>query len=331
MGHLFSRRGSFATGVEQVTQYASEWHEPVMVAEVLEYLQVGPGKTYIDGTLGGGGHSHAILDASAPDGRVIAIDRDPGAIEFARERLAQFGERIEFRKGNYAEARRLGGDDVPVDGFLVDAGVSSQQFDDPERGFSFRKPGPLDMRMGDDAPTLAEYLDTVEQDELTRVLRKWGEVRKAHRVARDILKGWNAGEVETTTDLADLVERSVPRGAGSGRRTKIHPATLVFQALRIAINRELEALETAVESIPDVVKSGGRAVFISFHSLEDRIVKQGFRELSTDDTPPGVPIRESEKTTRAKLVTSKPITASEEEIEHNPRARSAKLRVIEVL
>ncbi len=314
-----------------MTEYASEWHEPVMVAEVLEHLQVTAGGRYIDGTLGGGGHTQAILDASSPDGRVLSIDRDPRAIEFAKQRLASYGDRVELVQGNYADVVRLGAGVTPVDGFLVDAGVSSRQLDDPDRGFSFREPGPLDMRMGEDAPTLAEYLDSVDQAELTRVLRKWGEIRKAHRVSRAILEAWRSGTIETTTDLADLVDRSVPRGAGSGRRTRIHPATLVFQALRIAVNRELEALETAVKAIPEVVRSGGRAVFISFHSLEDRIVKQGFRDLSTDDTPPGVPIREEEKSTVAKVITSKPVTATDEEIDRNPRARSAKLRAIEVL
>lgn len=314
-----------------MTEYASEWHEPVLVDEVLEYLDVQPGRRYVDGTLGGGGHTQAILDASAPDGRVLSIDRDPTAIEFARERLASYGERVAFVLGNYADVVRHTKGYAPVDGFLVDAGVSSEQLDDASRGFSFRRAGPLDMRMGPDAQTLEEYLDVVDERELARVLKEFGEIRSARRISSAILEAWGEGRLERTTDLARTVEESVGIGAGTGRRTTIHPATLVFQALRIAINGELDGLQRAVDAIPEVVRSGGRAVFISFHSLEDRIVKRGFRDLATDDLPPGVPVRADQTTTIAKVLTGRPITASEEELEGNPRARSAKLRAIEVL
>lgn len=314
-----------------MSAYASEWHEPVMVSEVLEHLAVRPGGRYIDGTLGGGGHTHAILDASAPDGTVLAIDRDAAAIEFARARLAEYGDRLQLVQGNYGDASRLAADHGAVDGLLVDAGVSSRQLDDAARGFSFRAPGPLDMRLGDDVPTLAEYLDAVDEAELADVLRKWGEVKRARSVARRILSAWSAGNIATTTDLADVVEAAVGRGAGSGRSSGMHPATLVFQALRIAVNREIEALEQIVGDIPRVVRSGGRAVFISFHSLEDRVVKLGFRDLATDDLPSGVPVTAAQTTVRARVLTSKPLSPTPEEVQRNPRARSARLRALEVL
>ena len=311
--------------------YASEWHEPVMVEEVLDYLAVAPGGRYVDGTLGGGGHTHAILDASAPDGQVLSIDRDPRAIEFARRRLAAYGDRVQFVRGNYGDVASLAADFAPVDGLLVDAGVSSRQLDDAARGFTFRDAGPLDMRMSAEGQTLAEYLDAIDEGELARVLREWGEVKRPGSVAKAILRAWREGRVSNTAELATVIERAVGRSAGAARKTNIHPATLVFQALRIAVNRELDALEQVVNDIPKVVKSGGRAVFISFHSLEDRIVKRGFRELSTDTLPAGLPVTAAQTTVRAKTLTSKPISPTPEEVERNPRSRSARLRALEVL
>ncbi len=312
--------------------YASEWHEPVLVEEVLDHLGVTAGGRYIDGTLGGGGHTQAILDASGPDGTVVAFDRDATAIEFAKARLASYGARVTFVHGNYGDVETLAADHLPVDGFLVDAGVSSRQLDDASRGFSFRNDGPLDMRLGADTPTLAEYLDQVDEQDLANALYKWGEIKSSRRVAAAILQARRSGEVDSTTDLTRVVEETIGRGAGSGRNTrKIHPATLVFQALRIAVNRELEHLERALESIPRVVRSGGRAVFISFHSLEDRAVKLGFRDLSTDSLPPGLPIPADATHVEGKILTGRPVTPSDEEIQRNPRSRSAKLRALEVL
>lgn len=311
-----------------VSQYASAWHDPVLVDEVLAFLAVKPGGRYIDGTLGGGGHAHAILDASSPDGELLAIDRDATAIAFAQERLAPFGDRVRFAHGNYGAVLEHARDFAPVDGFLVDAGVSSRQLDDPSRGFTFRDAGPLDMRMGEDAPTLAEYLAAVDDRELARVFRTYGEMKDAGRIAARVLEAFHAGKIESTRDLADLLERE---GGGPARRSTIHPATLAFQALRIAINRELETLERAVRAIPDVVGSGGRAVFITFHSLEDRIVKREFRALTSTDIPAGVPIVADAMRAAARLLTTKPVVASEEEVRRNPRARSAKLRALEVL
>lgn len=307
--------------------YATEYHAPVLVREVLEYLRVRSGGLYVDGTLGGGGHSHAILDASAPDGHVIAFDRDPDACAVAQARLRAFGERLKVINANYEDVRDYVSD---ADGWLVDAGVSSHQLDDASRGFSFREAGPLDMRMGD-GPTLADYLATVEAGELARVLRQYGEVRHAGHLARAILSDFAAGKVKNTHQLGSMVERVVGRGAGSGRQTKIHPATLVFQALRIAVNDELTALENAVARIPDVVQPGGTAVFISFHSLEDRIVKNGFRALTGqyEDVPRGLPVEAP--VPRVEILTRKPVTARDDELEINPRSRSAKLRAVRVL
>ncbi len=264
----------------------------------------------------------------------MAIDRDPQAIAEVGERLEGAGKRLKLVQGNYGDVLDIcrSQDYSPVDGFLVDAGVSSHQLDEAERGFSFSKEGPLDMRMGPDAPTVEEYLGAVDVDELTRALRTYGEVRSAHRVARAILGAFDAGELETTVDLAKVIESAVGHGAGSGRGTTIHPATLVFQGLRIAINRELDTLERAVQAVPDLVRSGGRAVFISFHSLEDRIVKHGFRDLATDCVcPPDLPVCGCDAVARVKVLTSRPVYAADDEVERNPRARSARLRAVEVL
>lgn len=307
--------------------YATSYHAPVLVQEVLEYLGVRPGGLYVDGTLGGGGHSHAILDACSPDGRVVAFDRDPTAIATATKRLEGFGARFQAIHANYAQAATFVSG---ADGWLVDAGVSSHQLDDATRGFSFRDAGPLDMRMGD-GPTLAEYLAEVDEEELTRVLREYGEVRSAGRLARAILHDVSTGKISDTRGLAAMIERVVGHGAGSGRHTRIHPATLVFQGLRIAVNDELTGLDAAVRAIPDVVKAGGTAVFISFHSLEDRIVKNGFRFLAgaMDDAPRGLPVERPKP--RVEILTRKPVVATDEEVGINPRARSAKLRAVRVL
>jgi 16S rRNA (cytosine1402-N4)-methyltransferase len=314
--------------------YGTDYHVPVMVPEVLEHLDVVPSGRYVDGTAGGGGHTTAILEASGPDGRVLAIDRDPEAIETVRERLSKAGERLILVQGNYGDVAQICDehDFSAVDGLLVDAGVSSHQFDEAERGFSFSRSGPLDMRMGPDALTVADYLASVSFAELRRVLSTYGEIRSAHRVAEAILEAFEAGEMETTVDLADVVEETLGWGAGSGRSTTINPSTLVFQGLRIAVNRELETLETAVNTVADVVASGGRAVFISFHSLEDRIVKHGFRELANDCTcPKDLPVCGCDAVSKVKVLTSKPIYPSDEELENNPRARSARLRAVEIL
>ncbi len=308
--------------------HATPYHAPVLVEEVLHWLDVGEGKRFVDGTAGGGGHTEAILESSAPDGQVLALDRDPRAVEETKNRLGDAGGRLSVVAANYGETYQVLKELnwPPVDGWLIDAGVSSHQFDEPQRGFSFRAAGPLDMRMGPEVQTVAEFLDETDIDNLARVLREYGEVRRSWPLARAIVEARRAGELETTTDLAELVESRRPRHRGRGS-SSIHPATLVFQALRIAVNRELEFLEAAVDAIPDVVAPGGRAVFISFHSLEDRIVKHGFRRLADPCVcPPDLPRCGCGEVPVGEVLTKKPVQASDKERQENPRARSAKLR-----
>ena len=310
--------------------YDSTYHAPIMVDEVLEWLDVVPGGVYLDGTLGGGGHSEALLDACGPDGVVVGLDRDPEAIAEASARLARFGDRFTPVRANYSEAERVLEDlgIARVDGWLIDAGVSSHQLDDVTRGFSFRDGGPLDMRMGPDGPTLGEWLDDAEERDVSHALRVYGEVKGANRIARAILAARRAGKLDTTAALRDVVEGAAPRD----RARKIHPATLAFQGLRIALNDEITHLESAVESVPRVVRAGGRAVFMSFHSLEDRVVKRGFRAHTVDVAhPPGMPVRAEQQVIPARVLTRKPIAPSADEIARNPRSRSARIRALEVL
>jgi 16S rRNA (cytosine1402-N4)-methyltransferase len=301
-----------------------------MVEEVLEHLVVEADGVYVDGTAGGGGHVAALLEALQPAGRVVAIDRDPEAIEACRERFDDVDdERLTLRRGNFDQAVEICDqlDLLPVDGFLVDAGVSSRQFDDPDRGFSFREPGPLDMRMGPNAQRLDAWLASVEHGELAQVLREYGDVPRAGAMAGAILDAFDAGDLETTTDLRDVVDAT-----GTGARRQVSEASLVFQALRIALNDELRHLREAVRRVPELVRSGGRAVFISFHSLEDRIVKHEFRALAEDCVcPPGLPVCGCDARQEVEILTGSPIEPTEEEVAQNPRARSAKLRAVEVV
>ena len=312
-------------------RYATAYHAPVLVEEVLHWLDVKSGKRFIDGTAGGGGHTEAILEASAPDGQVLALDRDPEAVREVRERLKDYGDRLIVVEANYGDAIEVL-DQVgwpAVDGWLIDAGVSSHQLDEAQRGFSFQYEGPLDMRMGPEAPTVAEYLDDIDVDELAKVLKKYGEVRRSWPMARKIVDARRDGQLETTQDLAQLVLSAT--SAKRRRESTIHPATLVFQALRIAVNRELEHLERAVEAVPDVVANDGRAVFISFHSLEDRIIKHGFRRLADPCTcPPDLPRCGCGRVPFGEELTRKPVMADEAEVSANPRSRSAKLRAFRV-
>lgn len=307
--------------------HASEYHVPIMVGQVIDALDPESsdeqGRRFVDGTLGGGGHSEAIL-SSISGARLLSIDRDKDAIEFASNRLAPFSNRLQIVLGNYENMVEIVNQHSfsPVDGILVDAGVSSHQLDDADRGFSFRNPGPLDMRMGDDATSLESFLENTDLETLKRVLKE-GEVDRAFFTARAILDAFGRGEIKTTTDLAEAV-LSVNR-----RPKKIHPATLVFQALRIEINDELGGLRRFVESAPDLLKVGGRIAVMSFHSLEDRIVKRTFAKLAKDNTPKGVPIRAEDLNVWGKRISRKPIMANDEEVEKNPRSRSAKLRVLQ--
>jgi 16S rRNA (cytosine1402-N4)-methyltransferase len=295
-------------------------HVPVLLDEVLGLLDPKPGGRYCDATVGRGGHARAILERSGPDGHLVGIDRDPDAVAGAQEELASFGARVSIVKARFSQARevldRLGM--VPVDGFLVDLGVSSPQLDDPARGFSFRADGPLDMRMDPtEGESAAELLRRVDEEELTRIIREYGEERYAARVARAIVDARRTELVETTGKLATLVARALPRH----ERHK-NPATRTFQALRIAVNGELDDLDRFLAVAADCLRPGGRLCVIAFHSLEDRIVKRRFRALAGKDGAGPAVVR---------LLTKHVVVAAEPERLANPRSRSAKLRAAERL
>ncbi len=312
------RAGDLTSSTEPPTT-----HIPVLVHAVLSWLRVRPGGVYVDGTVGGGGHGEAILEASSPDGRLLGLDRDPEALEVARARLARFGDRAVLRHGSFADLTSLAADFAPVDGVLLDLGLSSLQLADPERGFSFTLEGPLDMRFDptEETPTAADLVNTLSVGELAEVLYRYGEERQARRIAEAIVA---ARPLHTTRELAQVVERVV------GRRERIHPATRVFQALRIAVNRELEALEAVLPQALEVLKPGGRLVVISFHSLEDRIVKRFLQRESRDCVcPPEVPVCVCGHRAQVRVLTPRPVRPDEAEVAANPRARSARLRAAE--
>lgn len=317
--------------------HASSYHVPIMVQEVLDVLEVAPGKCFVDGTLGGGGHSEALLTHSSPGGHVIGLDRDEDAITAARERLASFGDRFQAVQTNYSQMREVldSLEITHVDGVLIDAGVSSHQLDTASRGFSFRHAGPLDMRMGrggesDSSPTLAEFLATQDDESLARIIKEYGELKGSFRVAKAILEALHDGKLENTTQLAEVVVKAL--NPALMRKLNVHPATLVFQALRIALNEELLHLERALHAAVDCVKPGGVIAIMCFHSLEDRIIKQGFRALANPCTcPSSLPTCACGQKPRVEILTRKPLKASGQECERNPRARSAVLRAARVL
>jgi 16S rRNA (cytosine1402-N4)-methyltransferase len=304
----------------------SEYHRPVLVAEVVEALAPAPGKTIVDGTLGGGGHAAALLAAGA---RVIGLDQDREAIAEATARLAGAGRDFRAVRSNFSRVDAVL-DDLrigEIDGALLDLGVSSHQLDEPARGFSVIADGPLDMRMDDRQPrTAADLVNTCGGEELERLFREFGEEPAARRIAARIVRERIARPFSTTLQLAAAVESVVPR------RGRTHPATRVFQALRIAVNGELAALEAALERFTARLAPGGRFAIITFHSLEDRPVKQFFRSHSTEwlDRPEWPEPRRNPECV-FKLITRKAIVAGAAELQVNPRARSAKLRVVEKL
>jgi 16S rRNA (cytosine1402-N4)-methyltransferase len=303
-------------------------HESVLADEVVELLRPAPGRLLLDGTLGGGGHSLLLLERGA---HVIGIDKDPRALAAAKARLARFGEAFRAVRADFRDAKNvldaLGL--AAVDGALVDLGVSSPQLDAPERGFSFSRAGPLDMRMGDEGEPLRDLLRRIDERELARILREYGEEPFARPIARTVKRAVDAGESLDTARLAELVAGAIPRKAWP---RKIHPATRTFQALRIAVNDELGALAAWLEALPAVLAPGGRAAAISFHSLEDRMVKEKFRALTQSCTcPPDLPVCACGAKASFAAVTRKPVVAGEAEVARNPRARSAKLRVVEKL
>ncbi|HEY5901128.1 MAG TPA: 16S rRNA (cytosine(1402)-N(4))-methyltransferase RsmH [Anaerolineales bacterium] len=302
-------------------------HQPVLYKEIIHALRPHSGGRYVDGTLGAGGHARGILEACAPDGRLLGLDVDPQALALARETLAPFGERARIVQASYetlaVQLDGLGWE--AVDGVLLDLGASSMQFDRPERGFSFLQDGPLDMRFGPQASHSAdELVNRLAQDELADLIYRYGEERDSRRIARAIVK---ARPLHTTRELAEVI-----RSAAPARGQRIHPATRTFQALRIAVNEELAALENVLPQAAAALSPGGRLAVISFHSLEDRMVKEYFRSQSKDlVNPPYERMYEVERRAVLREVFRKPVVPSQEEIDSNPRARSAKLRIAEKL
>lgn len=308
-------------------------HESVLPGEVLEYLSPQKDKVYVDGTLGGAGHACAIVAAGA---RLIGIDRDPSALAAARERLAAIPgvapDQVLTIHGEFGEIRDILAElaIARVDGLLLDLGVSSPQLDQPERGFSFTKDGPLDMRMDPTrGPTALDLIRELEQEELAGVISELGEERHAKRIARLIKDALREDRIATTLDLARVVALGIP--VVEQRKSKIHPATRTFQGLRIAVNKELDQLERFLAAFPDLLAPGGRCVIISFHSLEDRLVKNCFRDLAwTTSLPPKLAADAGERIEPVVTVlTRKAVFASDAEVERNPRARSARLRACE--
>lgn len=301
-----------------------------MAAEVIRYLAPRCGSVYLDGTLGGGGHSRLILDASSPDGIVIGIDRDPAAIAAAKAQLAGYGERFIAVKDSFdnldAVAQKLGF--AALDGLLLDLGVSSHQLDSAARGFSFRLEGPLDMRMDPEAETdAAWFVNNASAKELEQIIREFGEERFAGKIARQMVSDRLTKPFETTLELAELVYRAIPRRFHEER---IHPATRTFQALRMVVNDELEQVRKGVLAGLNMLASGGRMVVITFHSLEDRMVKKLFKDAASGcNCPPRFPVCVCNKTPLGRLLVSRPVVAGADELAANPRARSAKLRVFE--
>lgn len=299
-------------------QRSSFRHVPVLLAEVIGGLAPRNGGRYLDGTLGGGGHALAILAASAPDGRLLGIDADPAALAAAGSRLAIYGERATLAHGNFRELGRLARAHgfAPVDGLLLDLGVSSHQLDTPERGFSFTQDAPLDMRLDPTSgATAADLVNDTPESDLADLIYRYGEERGSRRIARVIAEARRKQPITSTGELAELTARAL-----GGRHGKIHPATRTFQALRIAVNQELASLEAVLPQAVELLAPGGRIAVISFHSLEDRIVKLFFRSESGYGGVGDV---------RLTIITKKPIEASEHEARTNPRSRSAKLRIAE--
>lgn len=307
-------------------------HLSVMPDEVIRFLAPHSGGIYLDGTLGGGGHSGLILEQCTPGGTLIGIDRDREALAAAGERLAAYRDNIRLIHGNFAELD-LHLDSIGIallDGFILDLGVSSHQLDSGERGFSFQQDAPLDMRMDTGSgETAADLINDLPEPELERIIREYGEERWAKRVAAFIVRARAEKAIESTLQLVDIVKGAIPKAKWEER---LHPATRTFQALRIAVNRELESIEKGLRAALDHLKPGGRGVVISFHSLEDRIVKHIFREYATGCTcPRHLPVCVCGKQPRVRVLTGRPVMATAEETEQNPRARSAKLRAAEKL
>ena len=297
-------------------------HIPVMLEACMRLMDPQPGGKYADGTLGAGGHSEAILKASSPDGQLISFDLDPAAIAIARERLEPYGDRVRIIQDSYVNLGRYA-EENSLDGFIVDLGVSSMQLDRQDRGFSFLQDGPLDMRFSPEQPlTAADLVNQLPEEELARILWLYGEERKSRQIAAMICAERERNKIVTTAQLRDVI-----LSAAGNSREKIHPATRSFQAIRIAVNGELDAVEAVLPAAVKALKPGGRLLVISFHSLEDRIVKNYFKTESKDCLcPPEQPVCTCGHKAVLRELTRHTVTADDEEIKLNPRARSAKLR-----
>lgn len=301
-------------------------HKPVLFEETIASLNIRPDGVYIDGTAGGGGHSSAILERLGPNGKLLSIDQDPDAIAVLSKRLADYPGSV-IRQGNFSNMALLAGECGihKVDGVLLDIGVSSYQLDAPERGFSYHHDAPLDMRMSQQGTSAKDLVNSLSWQELAGIISRYGEDKNAARIARGIVSARQIKPVETTLQLAEIVKESVPAAV---RREAGHPARKTFQALRIAVNGELDRLSEGLDAAFSLLKPGGRLAVITFHSLEDRIVKQRMKEWCTGCIcPPDFPVCVCGKKPKAKLLYKKGLAPSEQELEQNPRSRSARLRV----
>lgn len=322
---LASEQEGRTSGAGSQENELEHYHDTVLLEEAVHFMTPSEGKVLVDGTLGGGGHTELLLKNGAT---VYGVDRDPEAREYAGRRLLAYGKRFHPVEGNFADVATL----LPnhgvekVDGILVDIGVSSRQFDAAERGFSFSKDGPLDMRMGPSCETTAaEIINTWSEQELARIFWQYGEEKASRKIAKMLCEQRQNKRFERTTELADAIEKLIPR-----RGKKIHPATKVFQALRIEVNDELGALKKLLETAKDILNPGGRLVVISFHSLEDRMVKRFFREASKKEIDrPEWPAPRPNPDYIYNELTRKPVVASEQEVARNPRSRSAIMRAVE--
>ena len=305
-------------------------HISVLLNETVDSLSVHPGGVYVDGTLGGGGHSLEIAKRLGGEGTLIGIDRDEAAVSAAGARLSQFGETVRIVQGNYSSMPEIVKDlgYAKVDGIVLDLGVSSYQLDEAERGFSYMHDAPLDMRMDRrETRTAADLINTASERELFRIIRDYGEERFAQNIAKHIVERREEKPIETTGELVEIIRASIPMKL---QKSGGHPAKRTFQAIRIELNGELSALEESLDSMIDLLNDGGRLSVITFHSLEDRIVKAAFRRNENPCTcPPVFPVCVCGKTPTGRVLTRKPLLPSQEETEENPRAKSAKLRVFE--
>jgi len=305
-------------------------HIPVLLEETLKYLELKPGGVYIDGTLGGAGHSSEIVKRIVPGGVLLGIDQDSNAINAAKKRLEAYKDNIVIVRDNFRNIKAIALEHgfEQVDGILLDIGVSSHQLDEEERGFSYMHDGPLDMRMdtGNDY-NASDIVNDSPERELTRIFRDYGEEKWAARIAKFIAEERKNSRIDTTFKLVDIIKKAIPAAA---RREGGHPAKRTFQALRIAVNDELEVLKQALEDSVDILKPGGRLVVITFHSLEDRIVKTVFNNMERPCTcPPQLPVCVCGKEPLLRVITRKPVSAGQEELDRNTRSKSAKLRAAE--